>query len=236
MANKKDENLRFYELARAVPKEAQKAFNNGKFSGTDINPMWRIKKLTELFGPVGIGWYAEVVSREIRKADNGVECAFVATNLYIKDKGEWSKPIYGEGGNTFVAQTKNGMSVSDEAYKMAYTDALSNSAKALGIGADIWWSNDKEHSTKYDLQQERSKEVTEQPNTEQKTEAPTTEQKIEAPKPEFAFNDVINEIRVSTTLEALTSIWNRFPALRENNQFRTELTTRKQEILKQQRK
>ena len=40
------ENMEIYERVRSVPKEAQKQFNNGKFSGTDINPMWRIKKLT----------------------------------------------------------------------------------------------------------------------------------------------------------------------------------------------
>ena len=44
------DNLAFYNAGRSVPPEAQKSFNNGKFSGTDINPMWRIKKLTELFG------------------------------------------------------------------------------------------------------------------------------------------------------------------------------------------
>ena len=38
------DNMRFYEASRKVPKEAQKQFNNGSFSGTDINPMWRIKK------------------------------------------------------------------------------------------------------------------------------------------------------------------------------------------------
>ena len=41
-----DNNLKIYNDLRNVPKEAQKSFNNGRFSGTDINPMWRIKKLT----------------------------------------------------------------------------------------------------------------------------------------------------------------------------------------------
>lgn len=148
------ENMKYYEAMRAVPKEAQKSFNNGKFSGTDINPMWRIKKMTELFGPCGIGWYTEPVSRHMEQAEDGTTCAFVSINLYIKVDGEWSKPIYGEGGNTFATKTKAGyLSVSDEAFKMAYTDAISNAAKALGCGADIWFEKDR---TKYDLQQERA--------------------------------------------------------------------------------
>lgn len=138
-------NLEIYEAARAVPSEAQKQFNNGSFSGTDINPMWRIKKLTELFGPCGIGWYYDIVSE--RAEEHGDQTmAIVDINLYIKVNGEWSKPIYGTGGNSLKKTTKNGVKTSDEGYKMALTDALSVAAKALGIGADIYFSKDK---TKY---------------------------------------------------------------------------------------
>ena len=138
-------NTWIYEASRAVPEEAQKQFNNGTFSGTDINPMWRIKKLTELFGPCGIGWYYEVISE--RAEEHGdMTMAIVDINLYIKVDGEWSKPIYGTGGNSLKKQTSKGVKTSDEGYKMALTDALSVAAKALGIGADIYFSKDK---TKY---------------------------------------------------------------------------------------
>lgn len=151
-----NDNLKLYNELRAVPKEAQKQFSNGKFSGTDINPMWRIKKLTETFGAAGLGWYTEVVYRHIQEAPDGTICTFIGINLYVKYNGEWSKPIYGEGGNTFATKTKGGyLSVTDEAFKMAYTDALGIAAKALGLGADIWFANDKEHGTKYDQQRER---------------------------------------------------------------------------------
>ena len=140
------ENLRFYEQGRNVPPEAQKAFNNGKFSGTDINPMWRIKKLTELFGPAGIGWYTEIISERSEQLNDDTTIAVVDLNLYINVNGEWSKPIYGTGGNQLVSKTRNGIATSDEGYKMAYTDALSVACKALGIGADVYFDKDK---TKY---------------------------------------------------------------------------------------
>lgn len=143
-------NIWIYENSRAVPDEAQKDFNNGTFSGTDINPMWRIKKLTELFGPCGIGWYYEIVSERPETYGNTV-MAIVDINLYIKVDGEWSKPIYGTGGNTLVKETKNGVRPSDEGYKMALTDALSVAAKALGIGADIYFGADK---TKFSAKEE----------------------------------------------------------------------------------
>ena len=50
-------NLELYEAFRAVPETAQKTIKGGRLNGmTDINPMWRIKTLTERFGPCGIGW------------------------------------------------------------------------------------------------------------------------------------------------------------------------------------
>lgn len=140
------QNLHIYESARAVPPEACKSFNNGKFSGTDINPMWRIKKLTELFGPAGIGWYYEVISERSERLNDDTLIAVVDLNLYIKVDGEWSKPIYGTGGNQLVSKTKNGTATSDEGYKMALTDALSVACKALGIGANVYFEKDK---TKY---------------------------------------------------------------------------------------
>lgn len=51
------DKMTIYESARVVPKEARKSIGGGRLKGmTDINPMWRVKKLTELFGPAGIGW------------------------------------------------------------------------------------------------------------------------------------------------------------------------------------
>ena len=47
-------NLDLYDKVRAVPKEAQKQISGGRLNGmTDINPMWRIKTLTEQFGVCG---------------------------------------------------------------------------------------------------------------------------------------------------------------------------------------
>ena len=135
------DNLSIYNAGRSVPPEAQKSFNNGKFSGTDINPMWRIKKLTEIFGPCGIGWYVDNVTERCEEHGD-VTMAIVNLDLRVLVNNEWSKPIYGTGGNILLRKG----AASDEGYKMAYTDALSVACKALGIGADIYFDKDR---TKY---------------------------------------------------------------------------------------
>ena len=140
-------NLEVYDKYREPPKEALKEIKGGRMSGkTDINPMWRIKALTEQFGICGIGWYYKPVRKwlEVYKDETA---AFVDIELYIKVDGEWSMPIHGTGGSMFVTKERNGIYVSDECYKMATTDAISVACKQLGFGADIYWQGDK---TKYD--------------------------------------------------------------------------------------
>ena len=148
------QNMRFYGQVQDTPKEAQKSFNNGRFSGTDINPMWRIKKLTEVFGPCGFGWWTQNVQYRFEKAEQTNETAvFCELELVIVDPetGDESKPIYGVGGNTFVAQRKSGPQASDEAMKMAYTDALSIACKALGFSHDIYYQADRTKYTAADI-------------------------------------------------------------------------------------
>ena len=160
-----DNNLSIYERVRSVPTEAKKAIEAGRLKGkSDINPMWRIKKLTEVFGPVGFGWYTEVIKTWTEVDENSDVAVFVDINLFVKKDGEWSKPIYGNGGNKLISHERkyeNGTQVvvpylDDDAYKKAYTDAISVAAKALGVGADVYFEKDV---TKYDTAQSQSEPV-----------------------------------------------------------------------------
>ena len=145
-------NLSIYDRVRCVPKEAKKEIEAGRLKGKhDINPMWRIKALTEVFGPAGFGWYTEVVRTWTEASESGEMAVFVDINLYVKKDGEWSRPIFGNGGNRLISNEKkyeNGQQVyipylDDDAYKKAYTDAISVAAKALGVGADVYFEKDK---------------------------------------------------------------------------------------------
>ena len=148
-------NMELYDRLKAVPDEAKKTIGGGRLKGfTDINPMWRIKRLTEEFGPCGFGWYIEEVEKWI-EAGAGSVGAFVKIHLFVRNGEEWSRPIVGIGGSQLVSVEKNGPVFSDEAYKMAYTDAISVACKALGMAADVYFEKDvkvKDNRTKYDAQ------------------------------------------------------------------------------------
>ena len=140
-------NLTLYDKLRSVPAEAQKTITGGRLNGkTDINPMWRIKALTEAFGSCGIGWWYEITDKRLESTPLGEVSAFVDINLYYVLDGQVSKPVVGTGGSAFVAKEKNGLYQSDECFKMALTDAISVACKALGVGADVYWDKD---TTKY---------------------------------------------------------------------------------------
>lgn len=145
-------NMELYDKVRAVPKEAQKTIAAGRLKGmTDINPMWRIQKLTETFGPCGIGWKYTIQREWMEHGANNEIAAFMDILLYYKWDGQWSEGIPGTGGSSFVAKERNGLYTSDECYKMALTDAISVAAKAIGMGADVYWEKGR---TKYDQSQE----------------------------------------------------------------------------------
>lgn len=136
-------NLDLYDKVRSVPKKAQKKIEAGRIKGfTNINPMWRIKALTENFGVCGIGWKYEIVNKWIDQGAGETKTANIELNLYFKKDDLWSEPIPGIGGSSFVAMESKGAYTSDEAYKMALTDALSVACKSLGFGADIYWEGD----------------------------------------------------------------------------------------------
>ena len=154
------DNMKIYEAARAVPQEALKTIQAGRLKGmSDINPMFRIKRLTEMFGPCGVGWWYEITRKEIVYDEEltNQKCAFVDINLYYTDPetGRESHAIPGTGGASFVAAERNGHYMSDECYKMALTDAISVAAKALGVAADVYYKNDRSKYTKDTLETEQ---------------------------------------------------------------------------------
>ena len=172
-----NKNLMIYEATRKVPENAQKPITAGRLKGkTDINPMWRIKVLTEQFGPCGIGWYYETIRKWIEESEKEA-AAFVDIKLYIKVDGEWSKPIEGTGGSMFKALERGGLYTSDECYKMATTDAISVACKQLGIGADIYWGADSTKYTKYTEPQQAEPQQAEPPLSDD-GDKPATEAKL----------------------------------------------------------
>lgn len=137
-----------YEKLSRPPEWALKRIEAGRLRGkTDINPQWRYEAMEQVFGPCGEGWYYEPKDIRLEKGANDEVALFTTVAVYTKTpSGEWSKPVFGFGGSTFIAKESKGLYTDDEALKKAMTDALSVALKFLGVAADIYkgsWDGSK---------------------------------------------------------------------------------------------
>lgn len=228
MATKKEEqkadNLSLYNAVRQVPKEALKTIGAGRLRGmSDVNPMWRIQRLTEQFGPCGIGWRFEITKQWTETYGNEVK-AFCNILLFVKVDNEWSCGIPGTGGASMVSMERNGAYVSDEGYKMALTDALSVAMKNLGVAADVYFEKGKyiiDPSTKYAYDEQKAQD--ELPVS--KPQAPQSEQ-ID-PKDIFQAEVYLKKC---TSKNQLKWLYDTFAPLANDSNFLAMCKARKEEL------
>lgn len=208
-----DNNLEIYQRAAEVPAEAQKPIKGGKLKDmTDINPMWRIKTLTELFGPCGIGWYTKILDRWVER-DANESAAWVRIEMFVKFPGtnEWSAPIEGIGGSKQCGKSQ-GDGINDEAFKMAETDAISVACKKLGFGANIYWAKDR---TKYS-QEEKPQPAKKSAPAALKKSAPAAPVRKADAEPDtkaledLALADALRDVNEAKNAKELTEAWDRW--------------------------
>ena len=133
-------NTEIWDKLRRVPPEHLKAFTRGGgFRGTAIKPMWTFHKMTEQFGPCGTGWGVEEPKFTIQPAGNEILVYCVATVWYDQDRKamEPYRKVIGVGGDKILTVNSSGPRTDDEAFKKAFTDAVTNALKMIGAGADI---------------------------------------------------------------------------------------------------
>jgi hypothetical protein len=134
-----EDNMKYWEAMARPPKDALKTIKGGRLSGmSNISPQWRYKIMTQQFGMIGFGWKYEVEKRWTSPGANDEHFAFAEIKLYVKVNDVWSDAIPGEGGSMLVAKESKGYHNSDEAFKMAVTDALGTAMAKLGVAADIY--------------------------------------------------------------------------------------------------
>lgn len=137
------ENLKIWDaLAKTDPKHTKQFKRSGGFSGTAIKPIWITKMLTEQFGPVGSGWGVDEPSFQVVPGENREVLVYCTVACWHTDR---ANRFFGVGGDKVVSYLKADQSKNrperwdsdDEAFKKAYTDAIGNAFKLLGVGADV---------------------------------------------------------------------------------------------------
>lgn len=131
-------NTRHWDaLGKTDPKHTKGFSRAGGFKGTALKPIWIIQQLTKHFGPVGVGFGMNEPRFQI--VDLSKDTGRVMVYCWVEC---WhttpTNTFWGVGGDTVQDQFRDGrMAPDDEAFKKAYTDAVNNAFKFVGVGADI---------------------------------------------------------------------------------------------------
>lgn len=129
-------NLRIWDqLGKTDPAHTKQFQRSGGFKGTAIKPMWCNLRMTEFFGPCGIGWGMEKPTFETHEADKEM-LVFCTVGVWYRENTDRAV-VYGVGGDKYLISQSSGLRASDEAFKAAYTDAIGNAMKFIGVAADV---------------------------------------------------------------------------------------------------
>lgn len=130
------ENLTHWNnLKTTDPRYTKKVEFGRKF--TSINSQWQLQRMTEEFGPIGLGWGYNVAHSIERITDDYV-LAVADVAVWWDDGG--NARIYGpvRGMSPIVEKGKSGLHFDDDAGKKAMTDALTKGLSHLGLSADVF--------------------------------------------------------------------------------------------------
>ena len=125
MSNK---NMKLWEqVCETDPKHTKYVNQRGGFTAIDAQK--QVKRATEMFGPIGVGW--GVKNEVFTPMANGM--ALYQSEFWYKSKdGDGSFPI-----NSSIAMQKNGR-IDDDFAKKVTTDALTKGLSKLGFNSDIF--------------------------------------------------------------------------------------------------
>lgn len=132
------ENLTLWNaLGRTSPEHTKSFTRGGGFKGTAVKPIYTEQKMTEQFGPCGIGWGFSEPTFQLVPGSDGQTAVYCWLTLWYVHDGARSAPIPGVGGDFVIVKQSSGLRTDDEAFKKAFTDAIGNAMKHIGMSADV---------------------------------------------------------------------------------------------------
>ena len=184
-----NKNMKIWEtLSKTNPKFTKPLPGYGGKKLTTIDPMYQIKMMTDLFGPVGIGWKYKVDYKYI----DGLVFAEV-TIKYFTD--EWHE----YGPVCSVQNLSKRDKLDDEAPKKAMTDAMTKAFSHLGMSADVFMG--KFDDSKY---VEQMKQEFSQPKKIPQTNGTEHDEDHDA----VVINHIINDMKNAKSIYQLRKLKN----------------------------
>lgn len=136
-------NLELWKAHEDIDPKFTKAITGKAYKGTSPNPQYVVRCLTEMFGPVGIGFGWRVVAEDFRQLGDEV-LHWCRIEFWHTDRANTFE-AYGQTKAAY--NTNNGKYMVDEdAPKKSLTDAIIKAASQIGVAANIFlgrWDDQK---------------------------------------------------------------------------------------------
>lgn len=141
-----DKNMRLWHRVCVTDPSQVKPITGKQYKGNSPKPYWIVQRLTEEFGPCGLGWGYSILSERMeRLTDTDVLHVAVVRLWYVLDDKRGEVEQIGQTKATY--KTKDGGTMVDEdAPKKSVTDALVKCASYIGFAGDIFsghWDDSK---------------------------------------------------------------------------------------------
>ena len=132
------DNKKFWNSVCVTDPKAVKEITGKQYKGNSPKPYWIISRLTDEFGPCGIGWGFSIINERFERFSDTDSLHIAAVRFwYVLDGKRGELEQIGQTKATYLSAA-NKFIVDEDAPKKAVTDALVKCASYLGFAGDIF--------------------------------------------------------------------------------------------------
>ena len=140
------DNKALWKRAFITDPSAVKPITGKQYKGNSPKPYWIVERLTEEFGPCGIGWGFSIISERFERFGDTESLHIAVVRLwYVMDDKRGELEQVGQTRGSYMSAAGKFI-VDEDAPKKSVTDALVKCASYLGFAGDIFsgmWDDSK---------------------------------------------------------------------------------------------
>lgn len=139
-------NKALWQRAFTTDPRAVKEITGKQYRGNSPKPYWIVERLTDEFGPCGIGWGFQIINERFERFSETDSLHIAAVRLwYVMDGVRGELEQIGQTKASYMS-SKGSFMLDEDAPKKSVTDALVKCASYLGFAGDIFsgrWDDSK---------------------------------------------------------------------------------------------
>lgn len=140
------ENKALWKRAFTTDPAAVKPITGKQYKGNSPKPYWIVERLTDEFGPCGIGWGFTILNERFERFGETESLHVAVVRFWYEHEGKRGEfEQVGQTRSSYVT-SKGNFTVDEDAPKKSVTDALVKCASYLGFAGDIFsgmWDDSK---------------------------------------------------------------------------------------------